>query len=88
MLLTKLGPAMVPVVTRGMMLFSETGGSADTPSISGEIVQTLQSSMTQIIHDALIGFSGIITACMPLLAAFIVLNVGIKSMKKLTGKAG
>lgn len=87
MLLTKLGSAMLPAVTRGMLLM-ETAGAPEGPSISAEIVQTMQSAVVQVVHDALIAVSGVVTACMPLVAAFIVLNVGIKSMKKLTGKAG
>ena len=87
MLLTKLGSAMLPVVTRGMLLM-ETAGTTDGPAISAEIVQTLQSGVVQMVHDAMIAVSGVVTACMPLVAGFVVLNVGIKSIKKLTGKAG
>lgn len=84
MLLTKLGPVMGPMVMRGMMLMAETG--TDTPSISNEIVSTLTSSVTLMVHDSLIGFSGVLTACTPLLAVFIVLKIMLKAINRITAK--
>ena len=72
-----VGTALVPCVSA---FASDATGSADVTS-------SLTSAFTQVKSDALSAIGKIVPIALPILGAFIVVTIGIKIFKKVSGKA-